>query len=330
MDVKSNVKKRRAERIRQLTMEAGPLLPDGGRDSGSYGTARLGPGGSMGGKAGARPGGHPQSGETGATGTTGTIGTTGTTGTTGTSGFGPERDPELLWKRGQGRWEELYGGFGGKEDPPSPAGGRSSFWTTMFARLVISALLFLGIWGIERYEPSWSLPIRAFVAQSLTVEMDFSAAEAWYERYFGGAPSFIPIFKHHEDNGVKVGAASGFVAPVSGSPAGSFALSLKGVEIIPERAENGVVQVKSIGTGRVLSVTRDPATGETVTVQHADGFISVYGRLEQVAVEQGDWLEGGDIVGTLPTGTVPPLPTLYFALQKDDRYIDPADVIPFD
>ncbi|MDU5947602.1 MAG: hypothetical protein E6Z15_11065, partial [Paenibacillus macerans] len=116
MDVKSNVKKRRAERIRQLTMEAGPLLPDGGRDSGSYGTARPGPGGSMGGKAGARPGGHPQSGETGATGATGKTGN-GTTGTTGTSGFGPERDPELLWKRGQGRWEELYGGFGGKEDP---------------------------------------------------------------------------------------------------------------------------------------------------------------------------------------------------------------------
>ncbi|RRJ61548.1 M23 family metallopeptidase [Paenibacillus oralis] len=314
MGVKSNVKKRRAERIRQLTLEdaAGPLLPDGGRDSGSYSAVRPGLGGSMDSKAGTRPGGHPQSGET------------------GTSGFDAERDPELLWKRGQGRWEELYGGFGGKEDPPPPAGKRSSFWTAMFTRLVISALLFLGIWGIERYEPSWSLPVRAFVAQSLTEEMDFQALETWYERYFGGAPSFIPIFKHHEDNGLKVGATSGFVAPVSGSPAGSFALSLKGVEIIPEQAENGVVQVKSIATGRVLGVTRDPAKGETVTVQHADGYISIYGRLEQTAVEKGDWLEGGDIVGTLPPGTEPPLPTLYFALQKDDRYIDPADVIPFD
>lgn len=302
MDVKSNVKKRRAERIRQLTMEdvAGPLLPERGWETA------------------AGKGLTPLKDRT----------------RDSAADNGEERDPELLWKRGQGRWQDPYGSlFGNGEEPGSGPRKRSSFWTTMFVRLVISALLFAGIWGMERYKPSWSLPIRAFVAQSLTEEMDFQAMEAWYERHFGGAPSFIPIFNSREENGLKVGAAGGFTSPVAGSLAGPFALSLKGVEIIPDAngaSGSGNVPVKSIETGRVLSVTRDAITGQTVAVQHAGGYISVYGHLERVSVEKGDWLEGGDVLGGLPPRTQSPLPTLYFAIKKDERYIDPAEVIPFD
>jgi stage IV sporulation protein FA len=197
----------------------------------------------------------------------------------------------------------------------------------MFVRLVISTLLFAAIWGMNRYEPAWATPIRAFIAKSLTVEMDFQAAQAWYERYFGGAPSFIPIFKTNEDHGLRVGATAAFSLPIEGSLASPFALSLKGVEIIPD---TGSLQVKAIDTGRVVRVAREAETGQTVTVQHAGGYLSVYGHLDQISVEKGDWLEGGDVLGSLPPRTQSPLPTLYFAIKKDDRYIDPADVIPFD
>lgn len=301
MDVKSNVKKRRAERIRQLTMEdaAGPLPPDQG-----WGSAP--------GRAAAPPRTKPWPVSAGQDDT--------------------DPDPELLWKRGQGRWQDPYAGaYGsGKGDDelmgPGP-GKRSTFWFAMFVRLVISTLLFAAIWGMNRYEPAWATPIRAFIAKSLTVEMDFQAAQAWYERYFGGAPSFIPIFKTNEDHGLRVGAAAGFSPPIEGSLASPFAISLKGVEIIPDTSS---LQVKAIDTGRVLRVAQEAETGQTVTVQHAGGYVSVYGHLEQISVEKGDWLEGGDVLGSLPPRTQSPLPTLYFAIKKDDRYIDPADVIPFD
>ncbi|EES73049.1 peptidase, M23 family [Paenibacillus sp. oral taxon 786 str. D14] len=301
MDVKSNVKKRRAERIRQLTMEdaVGPLPPDQG-----WGSAP--------GRAAAPPRTKPWPVSAGQDDT--------------------DPDPELLWKRGQGRWQDPYAGaYGsGKGDDelmgPGP-GKRSTFWFAMFVRLVISTLLFAAIWGMNRYEPAWATPIRAFIAKSLTVEMDFQAAQAWYERNFGGAPSFIPIFKTNEDHGLRVGGAAGFSLPIEGSLASPFALSLKGVEIIPD---TGSLQVKAIETGRVLRVAREAETGQTVTVQHAGGYVSVYGHLEQISVEKGDWLEGGDVLGSLPPRTQSPLPTLYFAIKKDDRYIDPADVIPFD
>ncbi|WP_110931754.1 M23 family metallopeptidase [Paenibacillus bouchesdurhonensis] len=241
-----------------------------------------------------------------------------------------EQDPEWMWKHGQGRWKDSDL-FGGQMPPMLPdEGKRSSFWSMLFIRLSISVLLFIGIWAINRYEPPWSGSIRLFVAHSLTHEMDFGAAEAWYKRNFGGAPTFIPIFKQNEDHGVKVNHSSSFTVPLEGKIAGAFALSLKGVNIVPASDSNTGLQVKSVETGRVLSVSNDAFTGQTVTVQHANGYASIYGHLHQAFVEKGDWVESGDLIGKLEAPFEQGLPTLYFALQKDERYIDPADVIPFD
>ncbi|MNC72583.1 Stage IV sporulation protein FA [compost metagenome] len=90
------------------------------------------------------------------------------------------------------------------------------------------------------------------------------------------------------------------------------------------------VQVKSTGTGRVISVTRDAITGMTVAIQHAGGYESLYGHLEEPFVEKGDWVESGDVIGVLPSKSSPPYTTLYFALKNNDRYIDPAELISFD
>ncbi|WP_334076014.1 MULTISPECIES: M23 family metallopeptidase [Paenibacillus] len=305
MDVKSNVRKRREERIRQLT--AGDLAgtgqiyafddaQGGGRDRGR--TEEHSPSVV-----------HQQPAR---------------------ADYDPDPDPELLWKRGKGRWNDKTEVF-----PPGGDGGdterkRRSFGSSLWVRTVLSAILFAGIWGVDRFQPDWSLPIRAFVAQSLTQEMDFGAAEAWYEKIFGGPPTFIPIFKHHEEQGLKVDAPNGFVPPIQGTLAEPFVLNLKGVEVIPGADSGGGAEVKSIETGRVLNVTNDALTGTTVTVQHAEGYVSVYGHLEKLAVGKGDWVEGGDLLGTLPASLDDAHPTLYFALKKQDRYIDPTDVISFE
>lgn len=239
-----------------------------------------------------------------------------------------EPDPELLWKRGQGRWNELNNSGHGNRQIPGPT--RSTYWTRLFLRTMISVMLFLSVWGMNRFEPEWAFPIRVFVAESLSTEMDMSAAEAWYEQMFGGAPSFIPIFQHTGEKGVKVGSSASFIAPIEGTLAGPFALSLKGVEIVPVSDSLLGEQVKVVETGRIISVTEDALTGITVTVQHAKGYESVYGRLKQALVSKGDWVEIGDLIGILEGSGNSVPPTLYFGLKKDGRYMDPADVIPLD
>lgn len=301
MDVKSNVKKRREERIKQLTAGdvRSTVSPERGRETRGANNSTHG-----------RLVAHSNVTQ------------------------GEEADPELLWKRGQGRWQDEYGPSSSSnsryDSPENFHDRKSSFWRALFIRLVISAALFFGFIGIEKYEPSWSLPVRTFVAQSLTREIDFGAVETWYENNFGGPPSFIPIFKQSQEKGLKVGSPRGFVIPLNGVIAAPFALNLKGVEITPAENSASGVGVQNVETGRVLEITQDAFTGKTVTIQHAGGYTSLYGHLEQPFVQKGDWVETGELIGSLLPSSSSSTPTLYFALKKDDQYIDPTDVIPFD
>ncbi|WP_138496234.1 M23 family metallopeptidase [Paenibacillus pinistramenti] len=318
MDVKNNVKKRREERIRELlgreeqalrlyTQSSYPEDFEPYREAGQ--PARQQP-------------------------------------VTSDSGGMEERDPELMWKQGRGLWREdaFNAPIAGR--PPGPGGTRfagydpgtsgerydaprkGSFFRAFMTRTLISAVLFGGLWGIHRYHPSWSAPLESYVTASLHQEMDFQAAEAWYERNFGGAPSFIPIFGSKSEPQQLVQSAHGFTIPIEGKLAESFAISLKGVEIIPELDSSGIQEVKSVETGRVTEVSDDALTGRTVVVQHSGGYVSVYGRLTEVSVSKGDWLEGGESVGRYSRSGGSD--TVYFAIKKDGLYIDPAEVVPLD
>ncbi|ANS75498.1 hypothetical protein AWM70_13575 [Paenibacillus yonginensis] len=320
MDVKNNVRKRREERIRELLSREERQLqlytrvsnPEDFGYSASSEESVQSPGGAA---------------------------------DTGAGGKQQERDPELLWKQGRGLWrEDAFGqrtfpssqiGSGGGQGPGSPeqpdGPQRSgSFIRSLWTRTLVSAVLFGALWGIHHMQPAWSAPIESFVSTTLKQEMDFQAAEAWYERNFGGAPSFIPIFG--DDGGPQqlVQSSHGFTIPVQGKLAESFAISLKGVEIVPDLDSKGAQEVKSIETGRVAEVSEDALTGKTVVVQHSDGYVSIYGRLTEVSVSEGDWLEGGEKVGSFAKAESGGSDTVYFAMKKDGLYIDPAEVVPLD
>ncbi|GGA36608.1 M23 family metallopeptidase [Paenibacillus physcomitrellae] len=258
---------------------------------------------------------------------------------------GEERDPELMWKQGRGLWrDDAFGtapassspmgsgfkpGSGTPEQTDGPQKG-GSFIRALWTRTFVSAAVFGILWGIHHEQPAWSAPIESFVSTTLNQEMDFQAAEAWYERNFGGAPSFIPIFGDNGGPQQLVQSAHGFSIPIQGKLAESFAISLKGVEIVPDLDSKGAQEVKSIETGRVTEVNDDALTGKTVVVQHSDGYVSIYGRLTEVSVSEGDWLEGGERVGSFSKAESGGSDTVYFAMKKDGLYIDPAEVVPLD
>ncbi|GIP22408.1 M23 family metallopeptidase [Paenibacillus sp. J22TS3] len=241
-----------------------------------------------------------------------------------------EADPEQAWKMRSSRWLADSGEYpGGPYVPVSRS--RASFWKMFMMRAFVSTLLFGALWGIHRYQPEWSLPIRVFVTKAMTEELDFKAAQVWYEQHFGGAPSFIPIFGQSEDKGQKVQGQRIFSAPVQGTVSSPFALSFKGIEIISTAPSGGSqLPVRSVETGRVTEVNQDVITGLTVQIQHADGYYSIYGHLGGAKVQKGDWIEGGEPIGTLKSSSEAEQVSLYFALKKDGQYIDPSAVVPFD
>ncbi|MCM3785792.1 M23 family metallopeptidase [Neobacillus mesonae] len=234
-----------------------------------------------------------------------------------------ERDPELLWKKERNKRvkDDRY------EDETSRP---PRFLNGFLKRVVVSGILFGAIWGGFQWEAPFLQKAKFFIADSLHQEMNFSAASAWYTDHFGGAPSFLPIFQNDEDSSLKVTAARKLTPPILGTIAQPFAITMEGVEIVPDTDGGGVYQVESVDAGRVIQVINNPENGITVVIQHTGGLTGIYGRLAETKLETGSWVEEGGRIGQIPASTAEHDQTLYFALKEGDTYIDPAEVIAFD
>lgn len=228
-----------------------------------------------------------------------------------------ERDPEWLWKKENGHY-----GPGGHP--------RFNLIKSFVRRTVVSALLFGSVWGLFQLNTSWTTPAKTMIADVLHRDMDFASAAAWYERHFGGTPSFLPVLGHTTDpvNGSGIRHLLG--KPISGTVVQPFALSMKGIEIVPEAAGAGLIQVVSSDAGRVLQVLDDPENGTTVVIQHTGNVTAIYGRLNESEVQVSDWVEAGDAVGSLKESVNEQPATLYFAVKEGEEYVDPAEVVALD
>lgn len=78
------------------------------------------------------------------------------------------------------------------------------------------------------------------------------------------------------------------------------------------------VDILSVADGIVTAVRSSPIYGPIVIVDHGSDVESMYGRLDVVAVEEGDAVRAGDVLGTAGPGHV------HFELRYRDIAIDPA------
>ncbi|GKU75715.1 M23 family metallopeptidase [Paenibacillus sp. L3-i20] len=249
-------------------------------------------------------------------------------------------DPELSWKRNPNPWaawdeEKAHTNsprsfvksaplYNERSDPPK--NGRGRFQKEMTWKLVISALLFGGVWAMFQYNHEWTAKGQTFVKQALTDEIDFASAALWYREVFDGAPSFIPIFGEESGDATLVDGTikSSVISPLAdASIIRSFADLLSGVEL----AGASQAEVAAVETGRVIQVT---AEQDRVLIQHANSRITIYGKLASTNVAVNDWVEAGDTIGHLPKSKAGEHSLLYFAIKQNDRYLDPVDVIPID
>ncbi len=245
-----------------------------------------------------------------------------------------DADPEQMWKRKRGswrEWEQLPSGnvmlaAGGEAPPRQPGPDRWLLRKELMMKLVLSGLMFAGIWGMFHLDEPWALEGQQSVRQALTEDMNFEAVAVWYENTFSGSPAFIPIFSERQPPAEKVSGTlkEKVVAPVvDGAIVRSFAELLNGVEIA---AADGQA-VRAMQTGRVLLVSGD-ASGKTVVIQHGGKRLTIYSKLKETTVAQNDWVEGGDEIGRLQPAAGHSPSLLFFSVKEDEQYVDPADVVP--
>ncbi|NMO95313.1 M23 family metallopeptidase [Paenibacillus lemnae] len=233
-----------------------------------------------------------------------------------------ERDPEILWKQGYRSW------YDSPTDHPKPP--KTSFIGSMLKRCLVSGILFGAVWGVFKLEEPWAFRVQMFVLDGLSREMDFQAAQVWYEDHFGGAPSFIPIFGQDNPESTKVNGGISLIPPLNGSMVQPFAVDMNGVKLVPAEGSLYAREVKSVDSGRVLQVSTLSDGTLAVQIQHTNGKTALYSGLGETSLKVSSWVQGGEVVGILPSVSgSEQQPVLYFMLKEGDRPMDPAEVISF-
>ncbi len=250
-----------------------------------------------------------------------------------------EPDPEKWWKERQRKIQLAGSSWSGAGKSISPSrlpaaaagtgSGFSGFFTGFAVRLALAAVLFGVAWAWFRSDLPGSGEARAWATGAVTQDMDFQAVEAWYEQTFGGSPSFLPMFRSRAEAQEVFGGwkRSDAILPVEGRIVQSYEQDGSGVRI----AAPGDSRVKAVYAGRVLQVESGTDGKATVLIQHAGKIVTVYGNLQYPEVRAGDWVEAGEALGSVP----PPLDAggeslLYFAVRQNGNTVDPAEVVPFD
>ena len=77
------------------------------------------------------------------------------------------------------------------------------------------------------------------------------------------------------------------------------------------------------GTGTVVNVTTDTKFGNTVSIDHGNGYISIYRNAGDPLVTEGSKIDKGDIIYVVGEKNT----SLGYQLQQDNEYIDPEELI---
>ncbi|MEI5905680.1 M23 family metallopeptidase [Bacillus spongiae] len=219
--------------------------------------------------------------------------------------------------------EERYGGerFSSyvSEPPnePHPLFNKETF----LLKVLLSAVMVLTV-GILYKNGSPSLDeARSFVSTTMENEFQFAAVSAWYEDQFGKPLSLIPKDPSSKDDH---STQQDFSVPASGKVIENFHQNGKGVMV-----ETGLdEEVKALKAGWVVFAGKDDEFGNTVILQHEDKSESWYGNLENIQVNQYTKVEIGSPVGKVKNNDQNG--EFYFAIKKENGFIDPIQVMNFE
>lgn len=86
--------------------------------------------------------------------------------------------------------------------------------------------------------------------------------------------------------------------------------------------------VVSAQAGQVIWAGWRGGYGYTVMLDHGDGYVSLYGHLENYFVERGQYVRAGQRIASMGNTGNSTGPHLHFEIQKDGQPVDPASFLP--
>jgi len=94
-----------------------------------------------------------------------------------------------------------------------------------------------------------------------------------------------------------------------------------GVDISAEKGE----PIKAVCAGRLLFADWFKGYGNMIIIDHGDSYYTIYAHADEIFKRKGDYVEAGEVVGTLgETGSVSG-PCLYFEIRHHGKPMDPIN-----
>lgn len=232
-------------------------------------------------------------------------------------------------KRMNGSWahidnEEHYNfettAFDSSSEKDHPLFKKEYFYFKALAALCLFLLI-----AVMFKHPSAKLDdARSFVQETMNKEFQFASVSNWYEEKFGKPIAFLPEEAESKTGNEKLN--NQYDLPVMGKITESFESNGEGIIL-----ETGVdSKVEAMNKGVVIFAGSRDELGKTVVIQHSDKSESWYGHLASVNVKLYESVSKGKEIGKVTKSEDGTKGSFYFAIKKDDAFIDPKKVIPFE
>ncbi|MDI6765090.1 MAG: M23 family metallopeptidase [Thermodesulfobacteriota bacterium] len=93
-----------------------------------------------------------------------------------------------------------------------------------------------------------------------------------------------------------------------------------GIDISPPAG----AAIKASGSGKVIySGNTIRGYGNLIILRHSEEFVTIYGHNEANLVEEGEWVERGQVIGKVGQTGRATGPHLHFEIRKNNRAVDP-------
>lgn len=195
----------------------------------------------------------------------------------------------------------------------------------IFMLKLLSSIALVLVIGILFQSPSPAFEnVRSIVKNTMGKEFQFAAVAQWYENQFGKPLVLIP--ENKKDQNIQLTKETDYALPVGAKISEGFSHDGRGVMIETESE----TEVKAVADGVVIFSGMKEDIGQAVIIQHSDRTESWYGKLDQATVKPHERVSGGQVIGTVSSKEDETHGEYYFAIKKEDEFIDPIQVMNLD
>ncbi|SEO35960.1 stage IV sporulation protein FA [Amphibacillus marinus] len=181
--------------------------------------------------------------------------------------------------------------------------------------VMASVFFFVSMMILQTSSPVFT-NTKHWLFNQLREDFPFATVNAWYQEQFG-----VPFGLFIDSDTVPV--YKEMALPVSGVISEDFQVNGQGIVIqVQDEPE-----VYTIEQGTVIFAGNDRKTAKTVIIQHPDRSKSIYGHLSDIKVTPYQFVYANQLIAEVSSEDQA---MLFFSMQKNNQFIDPAEVVPVD